>query len=115
ICSTCCLEAISGTTPPNRLWLSICEETTLARTSLPFLTSAAAVSSQLVSIAKIICSFFIINSPTSLKHLLRYQDNNFFANRPAQDRTFGTVFVQLYLTLALLMINALRHFASRKT
>ena len=41
--------AISGTTPPNVACSSICELTTLDRTSLPPITSAAAVSSQLVS------------------------------------------------------------------
>ena len=41
--------AISGTTPPYGTWRSICELTTLDTTSLPPITSAAAVSSQLVS------------------------------------------------------------------
>ena len=41
--------AISGTTPPKSAWISIWLDTTLEITSLPPITNAAAVSSQLVS------------------------------------------------------------------
>ena len=43
-------EAISGTTPPNSACRSTWEDTTLDTTSDPPMTTAAAVSSQLVSI-----------------------------------------------------------------
>ena len=57
--SICILDATSGTTPPNFLWVSIWDAMTLERTFLPSTTIAAAVSSQLDSIPKII--FFSIN------------------------------------------------------
>jgi hypothetical protein len=47
--STCARDAISGTTPPKSAWISTWLDTTLEMTSLPPITSAAAVSSQLVS------------------------------------------------------------------
>ena len=52
----CFLDATSGTTPPNFLCNSICVETTFASTSLPFFNTATAVSSQLLSIDKVIIS-----------------------------------------------------------
>jgi hypothetical protein len=45
-------EAISGTTPPKRA-CTPCDETTFARTSPASVTTAAQVSSQEVSIARI--------------------------------------------------------------
>src|SRR5699024_11025505 len=57
--STWCLEATSGTTPPKRLWLSIWLTTILDSSSCPFFTTLHAVSSQLVSILKIVMSLFI--------------------------------------------------------
>ena len=52
--STCFLDAISGTTPPymacSGIWEDIMEETT----SRPSFTIAAAVSSQLDSMARIV-------------------------------------------------------------
>ena len=50
ITSTWHLEAISGTTPPYKVCISICEFITFDKTFLPFTTTAAEVSSQLVSI-----------------------------------------------------------------
>ena len=47
--SRCARDAISGTTPPNSACSSTCVDTTLDTTSYPPITSAAAVSSQLVS------------------------------------------------------------------
>src|SRR4051812_27011663 len=44
--------ATSGTTPPNLAWRSICEETMLERTRWPSSTTAAAVSSQVVSMPR---------------------------------------------------------------
>src|SRR5699024_2143608 len=102
ICSTWCRDAISGTTPPKRLWLSICEETTFEITFVPFLTIATAVSSQLVSIPNMIVSFFMLNSPTLIEHLLHYLCNNFFLRHLRQVQTFGTYFVQQYWTPLLL-------------
>ena len=46
-------EAISGTTPPKRACRSACEERIDARTAPSRLTTAAQVSSQEVSIARI--------------------------------------------------------------
>ena len=48
--SRCARDAISGTIPPKSACRSIWVETTLETTSLPPITNAAAVSSQLVSI-----------------------------------------------------------------
>ena len=56
IFSICFLDATSGTTPPNFLCISIWVDMMLASTSLPFLVMAQAVSSQLLSIAKVIIS-----------------------------------------------------------
>ena len=53
IASVCILEAISGTTPPNILCFSICVATTEETIFLPFSTTAAAVSSQELSIPRI--------------------------------------------------------------
>ena len=50
----CSREASSGTTPPYFWWISICEATTLERTSRPSETMAAAVSSQEDSMARIL-------------------------------------------------------------
>ena len=47
------LEAISGTTPPYFAWMSAWELTTFERISPPAVTTAAAVSSQEVSIPRI--------------------------------------------------------------
>ena len=44
------LDAISGTTPPYFSWIGICVSITLESISLPFLTIATDVSSQLDSI-----------------------------------------------------------------
>ena len=69
IFKTCALAATSGTTPPYFLCISICDATTLDSTStlspLPR-TTAAAVSSQLVSMPSIIIIIFVIvrNAPT---------------------------------------------------
>src|SRR4030065_372008 len=49
----CCLEATSGLTPPNGACKSIWEATTLERIRRPSSTTAAAVSSQEVSIPRI--------------------------------------------------------------
>jgi len=57
--SICFLDAISGTTPPYTVCSAIWEYITLDNTSLPFLTTAAAVSSQELSIARIVTSFSI--------------------------------------------------------
>ena len=71
IFSICFLDAISGTTPPDRVWRAIWEEITLDRTSLPFFTTAAAVSSQELSMARIYTSssvlriFMIVSKPLS--------------------------------------------------
>ena len=46
-------EAMSGTTPPYRAWRSACEATTDDRTTPSTSTTAAAVSSQDVSIPRI--------------------------------------------------------------
>ena len=51
-------EATSGTTPPNFLWISICEATIFDKTSLPFLTTLTAVSSHEDSMARMVTSFF---------------------------------------------------------
>ena len=64
------LDAISGTTPPYSVCSAICEEITLDNTSLPFFTTAAAVSSQELSIARISKSFF-----SSILCLLKYKLN----------------------------------------
>ena len=48
----CSRDASSGTTPPYFLWMSICEETMLDRT-MSSLSTAAAVSSQEVSIPRV--------------------------------------------------------------
>ena len=62
---------VSGTTPPYRVWRAIWEEITLDRTSLPFFTTAAAVSSQELSMARIYTSssvlriFMIVSKPLS--------------------------------------------------
>jgi hypothetical protein len=50
--SRCERLAISGTVPPKRLWMSICETTTSDKTVCPSSTTAAAVSSQEVSIPR---------------------------------------------------------------
>jgi hypothetical protein len=50
----CCLEAISGTTPPYSLCISICEEILLDKISFPSFNTAMEVSSQELSIPKII-------------------------------------------------------------
>src|SRR4051812_17817538 len=50
------LDATSGTTPPKRACSSSCEATTLERMSPSALTTAAAVSSQEVSIPRIAIS-----------------------------------------------------------
>ena len=52
--STCARDAISGTTPPYIACSGICEEITEEITCRPSRTIAAAVSSQLDSIAKIV-------------------------------------------------------------
>src|SRR4030042_5239917 len=49
----CWREATSGNTPPNWAWMSIWEATTLERIRRPSSTTAAAVSSQEVSIPRI--------------------------------------------------------------
>ena len=54
--------AISGTTPPNCSCIFICEFITFERTSLPFFTIEAEVSSQLDSIPKVIISFILFPS-----------------------------------------------------
>src|SRR5690554_786418 len=59
--SRCWREAISGTTPPNRAWVSIWEATWLAKSSRPRLTMATAVSSQDVSIAKILAISLLLS------------------------------------------------------
>jgi len=46
-------DAISGTTPPNFVCMSICEEMTLDMISLPSATTASDVSSQLDSIPRV--------------------------------------------------------------
>ena len=51
--SVCAREAISGTTPPYSLCISICEATTLESSVRPSSTTAAAVSSQELSKPKI--------------------------------------------------------------
>src|SRR5437660_754672 len=48
----CARAAISGTTPPKRACRSVCEATTLARTRGSSVKTAAAVSSQEVSMAR---------------------------------------------------------------
>ena len=64
IFSICDLAANSGTTPPNSLWTSIWLETTfdniLGIVPIFYSITAAAVSSQLVSIPRINVFFFII-------------------------------------------------------
>ena len=57
------LEAISGTTPPYFSCIGICVSITFDKISLPFLTTEADVSSQLVSIPNVNMSFlfFIFN------------------------------------------------------
>src|SRR5690606_25719055 len=52
ISSRCRRDATSGTTPPNFWCTSICDATTLERMMRPCSTTAAAVSSQLVSMPK---------------------------------------------------------------
>ena len=64
-------DAISGTTPPYNVCNAICDEITLDNTSLPFLTTAAAVSSQELSIARIKTSFSAIIF-SHLPHLIRH-------------------------------------------
>ena len=58
--SRCFLDATSGTTPPNLLCMSIWLDMMFDRTSRPFLTTAAEVSSHEVSIASINISLFIM-------------------------------------------------------
>ena len=58
--AVCAREAISGTTPPNLTCCSIEVEITEDRISLPPRITAAAVSSQLDSIASITASFFMV-------------------------------------------------------
>src|SRR5699024_3444361 len=91
----------------KRLWLSICEETTFEMISVPFFTIATAVSSQLVSIPIMIVSFFTLNSPTLIEHLLHYLYNNFFVRHLIQVRISGTYFVRQYWIHALLMKGVL--------
>ena len=50
--STCARPAISGTTPPKRAWRSTWLDTTDESTFVPPMTTAAAVSSQLVSMPR---------------------------------------------------------------
>ena len=57
IASTWLRDAISGTTPPNFVWMSICELIIFDKTSLPFFTTATDVSSQLDYIPNISTSF----------------------------------------------------------
>src|SRR3977135_4496220 len=54
ICRKCSRDASSGTTPPYFRQISICDDTTLDRTSRPSTTTAAAVSSQEDSIPNIL-------------------------------------------------------------
>ena len=74
IASMCFLDATSGTTPPNFVCISIWEDIIFDKTSLPLTTTAAAVSSQLLSIANIIfLSIFIpLNFNFSCKHRVLY-------------------------------------------
>ena len=51
-CTTWLRLASSGTTPPQRRWISICVDTTSESTRRPSSTTAAAVSSQLVSMPR---------------------------------------------------------------
>jgi hypothetical protein len=53
IASVCLRDAISGTTPPNLRWKSTWLATTLESTSWPSRSTAAAVSSHDVSMARI--------------------------------------------------------------
>ncbi len=52
IVATCALHAISGTTPPYLAWRCSWDATTLARVRVPSATTAAAVSSQEVSMPR---------------------------------------------------------------
>jgi hypothetical protein len=52
IISRCLREAISGTTPPYSAWMATWEDITEERICRPSRTTAAAVSSQDVSIAR---------------------------------------------------------------
>ena len=52
--STCLREAVSGTMPPNRAWRSIWEAMTSERIFRPSSTTDAVVSSQLVSMPRIL-------------------------------------------------------------
>src|SRR5512136_185823 len=69
--STCFREATSGTTPPKLAWRSIWEEITFER-MVPSSTSAAAVSSQEVSIPRINMVVF----PLGLGPLLALQQQS---------------------------------------
>ena len=67
IFSICFLDAISGTTPPYSVCIAIWVLITLDNTSLPFFTTAAAVSSQELSIARIsTSSLSILLSPINM-------------------------------------------------
>src|SRR5699024_8608641 len=82
----CFLDAISGTTPPYREWVSICDEMTLEHISLPFFETAAAVSSQELSIPKIMISFFIFSTSLfSHTKITEYAIYNFFIHTHSRD------------------------------
>jgi hypothetical protein len=57
--SMCARLAISGTTPRYFAWSSTCVATTLLRTSRPSTTTAAAVSSQVDSMARIVGMVYV--------------------------------------------------------
>src|SRR5699024_5668117 len=74
--STCIRLAISGTTPPNIRCVSICDATTLHKSSRLSFKIATAISSQLDSIAKIRLMLFPPFLLSLNKHLHDYPDNN---------------------------------------
>lgn len=61
--------AISGITPPYSAKISIWETTTLLKISVPFLTMAAAVSSQEVSMPRMFIWYIIAQYRGDLGHI----------------------------------------------
>src|SRR5690606_26236285 len=90
IVSTCLRDATSGTTPPNRSWMSIWLETTFDSTSVPSRTTAAAVSSQLVSMARMQPFFTRASSFLSVRSCCRRHAAS-RQIRPHDQRVFSVV------------------------
>src|SRR6056297_581066 len=95
--------------------MSICESTTFESTSLPFLTTEAAVPSQLVSIPSINMSFsffLIIPAPLQIYHLSSCQFSDFSCQQGQKIKkhfnnllSFAFIFILFLSTFYLLLAS----------